>query len=61
LPELKPRGKTAIVISYDDRYYSAADRLLRLEDGKLCADRRSGAEPAAEGMALSEKTSPKTG
>jgi putative pyoverdin transport system ATP-binding/permease protein len=61
LPELKARGKTVIVISHDDRYYSAADRLLRLEDGKLSADRRPGADPAAEGVARSEKTSPKTG
>jgi putative ATP-binding cassette transporter len=35
LPELKARGKTVIVISHDDRYYEVADRLIKLEDGKL--------------------------
>lgn len=35
LPELKARGKTVIVISHDDRYYGMADRLIKLEDGKL--------------------------
>jgi len=35
LPELKARGKTVIVISHDDRYYDIADRLIKLEDGKL--------------------------
>jgi len=35
LPELKARGKTVIVISHDDRYYHVADRVIKLEDGKL--------------------------
>lgn len=35
LPELKARGKTVIVISHDDHYYDVADRLIKLEDGKL--------------------------
>lgn len=35
LPELKARGKTAVVISHDERYYFAADRIIRLEEGKL--------------------------
>lgn len=39
LPELKARGKTVIVISHDDRYYDVADRLIKLEDGKLEYDR----------------------
>ncbi|MEM9291420.1 MAG: cyclic peptide export ABC transporter [Acidobacteriota bacterium] len=38
LPELKSRGKTVLVISHDDRYYSAADRILRLDYGKLTYD-----------------------
>jgi putative ATP-binding cassette transporter len=38
LPELKARGKTVIVISHDDRYYDVADRLIKLEDGKLAYD-----------------------
>ncbi|NMO22183.1 cyclic peptide export ABC transporter [Pyxidicoccus fallax] len=35
LPELKQAGKTVVVISHDDRYFSVADRLLRLEDGRI--------------------------
>jgi putative ATP-binding cassette transporter len=32
---LKSRGKTVIVISHDDRYYHLADRLIKLESGKI--------------------------
>jgi putative ATP-binding cassette transporter len=35
LPELKSRGKTVIVISHDDRYYQVADRIIKLDYGKL--------------------------
>ena len=35
VPELKSRGKTVIVISHDDRYYALADRLIKLESGKI--------------------------
>jgi putative ATP-binding cassette transporter len=35
LPELKARGKTVIVISHDDRYFHVADRVLKLNYGKL--------------------------
>lgn len=35
LPELKARGKTVVVISHDDRYYQLADRIIRLEFGKI--------------------------
>jgi putative pyoverdin transport system ATP-binding/permease protein len=35
LPELKRNGKTVLVITHDERYFHAADRLLRLEVGKL--------------------------
>ena len=35
VPELKERGKTVIVISHDDRYYGLADRLIKLESGKV--------------------------
>ncbi len=43
LPELKARGKTVIVISHDDHYYHVADRILKLDYGKIEADL-----PAAE-------------
>lgn len=35
LPELKHRGKTVLVISHDDRYFHVADRLIKLDYGKL--------------------------
>ena len=35
LPELKAKGKTVIVISHDDRYFHVADRIIKLESGRL--------------------------
>ncbi len=35
LPELSRRGKTVVAITHDDRYFSAADRILKLVDGRL--------------------------
>ena len=39
LPSLRARGKVVFVISHDDRYFDGADRLYKLEDGKLVASR----------------------
>jgi putative ATP-binding cassette transporter len=39
LPELKARGKTVVVITHDDRYYDLADRLVKLEYGKIVLDK----------------------
>jgi putative ATP-binding cassette transporter len=38
LPKLKSAGKTALVITHDDRYFELADRVLKLEDGQIIAD-----------------------
>ena len=38
LPELKARGKTVLVISHDDRYFGMADRVVRLDYGKLAPE-----------------------
>ncbi|MGH9362503.1 MAG: cyclic peptide export ABC transporter [Thermoanaerobaculia bacterium] len=35
LPELKARGKTVLVISHDDHYYHLADRIIKLDYGKV--------------------------
>jgi putative ATP-binding cassette transporter len=35
LPALRDNGKTVIVITHDDRYYDIADRLIKLERGRL--------------------------
>ncbi|MBD2693730.1 cyclic peptide export ABC transporter [Anabaena catenula] len=35
LPELRKKGKTILVISHDDRYFHLADRLIKLDYGKI--------------------------
>src|SRR5438128_1365400 len=35
LPELKVRGKTVLVITHDDQYFDVADRIIKLDYGKL--------------------------
>src|SRR6185295_216726 len=49
LPELRSRGKTVLVISHDDRYFDVADRLIRLEEGRLKASEEIGAAAAPAG------------
>ena len=45
LPELRSRQKAVLVISHDDRYFRCADRLIKLDYGKIT---REGVEqPAA--------------
>jgi putative ATP-binding cassette transporter len=38
LPELKQRGKTVLVITHDDKYFDLADRILKLDFGKIISD-----------------------
>lgn len=35
LPELKRKGKAVVVISHDDRYFEAADKIVVMEDGRV--------------------------
>jgi putative ATP-binding cassette transporter len=35
LPDLKRRGKTVLVITHDDKYFHLADRLIRLDYGRV--------------------------
>jgi cyclic peptide transporter len=35
LPELKRQGKTVVAITHDDRYFAGADRVIKLEEGKM--------------------------
>src|SRR5438477_8069666 len=37
LPELKARGKTVLVITHDEKYFAAADRIIKLDYGKLAS------------------------
>lgn len=42
LPELRRRGKTLLVITHDDHYFHAADRILKLEHGQIEFDGPAG-------------------
>jgi energy-coupling factor transporter ATP-binding protein EcfA2 len=46
LPEFKRRGKTVFVVSYDDRYYHCADRIITMEYGKIRSEESRGREAA---------------
>jgi putative ATP-binding cassette transporter len=48
LPELKAKGKTVLVISHDDRYYSLGDRIIKLDYGKIEFDSVVSAAPLEE-------------
>jgi putative ATP-binding cassette transporter len=39
LPELKAQGKTILVISHDDHYFHLADRIIKLDYGKIEFDK----------------------
>lgn len=39
LPELRSRGKTVLVISHDDRYFHLANRIIKLDYGKIESDK----------------------
>jgi putative pyoverdin transport system ATP-binding/permease protein len=46
LPDLKRQGKTLIVISHDDRYFAQADRIVRLEQGRVYSVESVSKSPA---------------
>ena len=45
LPELKACGKAVVVITHDDRYFALADRLIKLDYGKLVQDHQAVTRP----------------
>ena len=45
LPELRRGGRTLIVISHDDRYFGAADRVLHLAEGRIVESAETAVEP----------------
>ncbi len=54
LPELKRMGKAVLVITHDDRYFHLADRLVRLESGKLLTtEQLDGEQPTSEAVEAS--------
>jgi putative ATP-binding cassette transporter len=54
LPELKARGKTVVAITHDDRYFEIADRIIKLDYGKIVTP--SQPEPPVNGHAFSLDT-----
>jgi putative ATP-binding cassette transporter len=42
LPELRRRGKTVLAISHDDAYYDVADRILKLDYGRMVSFHEPG-------------------
>ena len=38
VPELRRRGKTVLVISHDDAYFPTADRIVKMDYGKIVVD-----------------------
>ena len=38
LPELKQRGKAVLVISHDDQYFHVAERIIKVDYGKIVSD-----------------------
>lgn len=52
VPELARRGRTVVAITHDSRYFHLADRLVRLEDGRLSiVPAASGTDAAEDGLA----------
>jgi putative pyoverdin transport system ATP-binding/permease protein len=47
VPELKARGKAVLVITHDDKYFGLADRIVKLDYGKLVSPAGNGEIPAA--------------
>ena len=43
LPWLKQKGKTIIAITHDDRYFSVADRIIKMEYGKISEHKKNAA------------------
>lgn len=37
LPDLRARGKAVIAITHDDAYFPLADRVIKLDEGRLCS------------------------
>jgi len=46
LPDLKARGKTVLVITHDDNYFSCADRIIKLDFGQIVGPEVITAQPS---------------
>lgn len=52
LPELRHRGRTVFVITHDDHYFNMADRLIKLDYGRVEFDTALPRERAGEGKGV---------
>lgn len=48
LPDLKARNKTVLVITHDDRYFHLADRIIKLDYGRVQMERGSAQAAVAD-------------
>jgi len=48
LPELRDKGHLVIVVSHDDRYFHLADRVIRMDHGRIVEGAASVARPRRE-------------
>ncbi|MEO0435059.1 MAG: cyclic peptide export ABC transporter [Cyanobacteria bacterium J06656_5] len=48
LPELKQRGKTVLVISHDDNFFHLADRIIKLDYGRIESANYVSRQPAID-------------
>jgi putative ATP-binding cassette transporter len=44
LPELRARGKAVVAITHDERFFHCADRVIRLDWGRIVSDQPAAAE-----------------
>lgn len=56
LPELKAKGKTVLVITHDDRFFHLADRLLKLDYGKLVSENELATPTEPEPLSVADAT-----
>src|SRR5260221_474802 len=52
LPALRSQNKTVLVISHDDKYYDLADRIIKLEEGRIVSDRAIPSRRPEEAVAI---------
>ena len=51
VPDLKRRGKAVVVITHDDRFFYLADRIVKLDEGRIVSD----GPPTEAGLAAQER------
>jgi putative ATP-binding cassette transporter len=55
LPQLSATGRTLVVVSHDDQYFHTADRVLEMQDGRLCEASDGGSAEEALNSAGSSR------